>query len=113
MNGLNPQKMRQMMRQMGIRQEDVAAESVLIRCADKDIVIEHPEVAKVHMMGQETWQIVGRAREQPRAAEASTSWIIFVALSNAFEGMQPRLRHTPPSRLSCSIRTTFLPRSAA
>src|SRR5262245_45666333 len=31
----------------------------------------------------------------------------------ALEGMQPRMRHVPPSRLSFSMRTTSLPRSAA
>src|ERR1043165_5389866 len=42
-------------------------------------------------------------------AEAKSS----VACSSAFEGIHPRLRQTPPRRLSCSTRTTFLPRSAA
>lgn len=30
---------------------------------DRDIVIENPQVAKVNMMGQETWQISGEWRE--------------------------------------------------
>jgi len=57
------------MQRMGIQQQDVAASEVIIRCQDKDIVIENPQVAKVNMMGQETWQITGKAIEKARTSE--------------------------------------------
>jgi nascent polypeptide-associated complex subunit alpha len=62
--GMNPRQMQQAMKKMGMKQIDVDAEEVIIRCADKNIVISNPQVAKVIMMGQETWQISGSAREE-------------------------------------------------
>jgi nascent polypeptide-associated complex subunit alpha len=56
--------MQQMMKQMGIQQVDVPATQVVIITPDKRIIIDHPQVAKVNAMGQQTWQVVGRAREE-------------------------------------------------
>ena len=67
MPGMNPRQMQDMMRKLGMQQTSVDAESVIIRTKDKDIIIENPEVAKVTMMGQQTWQITGAAREQQGA----------------------------------------------
>lgn len=67
MPGMNPRQMQDMMRKMGMQQVDVPAEQVIIRTKDKDIIIERPQVAKVTMMGQQTWQITGNAIEQKRA----------------------------------------------
>lgn len=64
MPGMNPRKMNQMMRKMGISQVDIDATEVIIRTPDKEIVILSPQVAKVNMMGQETYQIVGQAEER-------------------------------------------------
>lgn len=61
---MNPRKMQQAMRKMGIQQQDIEAKEVIIRCEDKEIVIENPQVAKVNMMGQETFQIVGTPVER-------------------------------------------------
>lgn len=62
---LNPRKMQQMMRRMGIQQQDIEdAQQVIIRCSDREIVIDNPSVAKVNMMGQETFQISGQESER-------------------------------------------------
>lgn len=55
--------MQAMMRQMGIKQEDIEASRVIIECADKRIVIEQPSVAKITMQGQISWQISGEVHE--------------------------------------------------
>lgn len=66
---LNPKDLQKAMQRMGIQQQDVNAVEVIIRCEDKDIVIAEPQVAKVNMMGQETWQVTGAAVEKPRSSE--------------------------------------------
>jgi len=63
---MNPRKMQQMMKQLGIQQVDIPASEVIIRTVDKDIIITNPSVAKVNMMGQETFQISGEISEQAR-----------------------------------------------
>ncbi|MEK6964475.1 MAG: nascent polypeptide-associated complex protein [Nanoarchaeota archaeon] len=62
--GVNPRQMKQMMKQMGIQQQEIEAIEVIIRCADKEIVITNPQVSKVNMMGQKTWQVVGEEQER-------------------------------------------------
>ena len=59
MPGMNPRKMQQMMKRMGIQQVEIPATEVIIRSEDKEIVITDPSVSKVNMMGQETFQIAG------------------------------------------------------
>ncbi|PIN68325.1 nascent polypeptide-associated complex protein [Candidatus Woesearchaeota archaeon CG_4_10_14_0_2_um_filter_57_5] len=66
---MNKRQMEQAMRRLGIKQEELDAEQVVIRTADYDLVIDSPHVAKVNAMGQESYQITGDAvrveREQP------------------------------------------------
>jgi nascent polypeptide-associated complex subunit alpha len=62
--GMNAKKMRQAMKQMGVQQVDIPATQVIIRSEGKDIIISNPSVAKVNMMGQETFQISGEIHEQ-------------------------------------------------
>ncbi len=63
--GMDPKKMQAMMKQLGIKQEEIEAERVIIEKADgNNIIIESPSIVKVKMQGQESWQITGDAREE-------------------------------------------------
>ena len=61
--GMNPRDVQKAMKRLGIKQEEIDAEEVVIKTADKDFVIKNPHVSKVNMMGQETFQIVGDITE--------------------------------------------------
>lgn len=61
--GINPKMMKQAMKRMGITQEDIDAQEVIIKTSGKDIIIRNPQVAKVNMAGQETFQISGDITE--------------------------------------------------
>ncbi len=61
---MNPRQMEKMMRQMGIKNENIEADEVIIRCADKEIIISNPAVQKVNMMGQDSYQISGEISER-------------------------------------------------
>lgn len=61
---INPKQMEKLMKQMGVKQEEIDAEEVIIKCADKELVIRNPSVQKVNMMGQESLQITGRIEER-------------------------------------------------
>jgi len=65
MPGMNPRDMGKLMKRMGIQQKEIDATEVIIKCSDKEIVIRNPQVAKVNMMGQNTWQVIGEAEERP------------------------------------------------
>ena len=61
---MNPKMLEKAMKQMGIKQEQIEASEVIIKCADKDLVIRNPQVSKVKAMGQETFQISGTIEER-------------------------------------------------
>lgn len=57
--GMNPRKMKKAMKKMGMEQEEIEASKVIIVQEDKRLVFDKPEVKKVNMMGQESYQVVG------------------------------------------------------
>lgn len=67
--GMNPRAMKQAMKKLGIKQEEIEATEVIIRTADKELVILNPSVSKVNMMGQETFQIAGEVKERGLSSE--------------------------------------------
>jgi len=68
---MNPRKLAQAMKKMGMKQVEIDAEEVIIKCSDKEIVITNPSVSKVNMMGQETYQITGNEEERTRQIDIS------------------------------------------
>ena len=62
--GVNPRQMQQMMKKMGVKQEEIPAEEVIIKTREKNLIIRNPNVQKVQMMGQETIQITGDIEEE-------------------------------------------------
>ena len=64
MPGFNKKQLEQAMKQMGVKQENIEAEKVIIKTRDKNLVIENPEVTKINMMGQESLQITGKITEE-------------------------------------------------
>jgi nascent polypeptide-associated complex subunit alpha len=68
--GLDPRKMQQMMKQMGIDVDELDAEEVIIRKSDgEELVFENPDITVMDARGQETYQVVG----EPESREASAS----------------------------------------
>ncbi|MBI2656470.1 nascent polypeptide-associated complex protein [Candidatus Woesearchaeota archaeon] len=78
--GMNPREMQKAMKRLGIRQEEIEAELVIIKTSNKDLVINNPHVSKVNMMGQETFQVVGDVVEvdKNRVAEINEDDILTV-----------------------------------
>lgn len=64
MPGMNQRKMQQMMKKMGVSQQEMPAKEVIIRTEDTEYVFMSPQVSKVNMMGQETYQVVGTPEER-------------------------------------------------
>ena len=65
LGGMNPAKMAGLMKKMGIQQIEVDAERVVIEKTDGGkIVINNPEIMKVKMAGNESFQITGDISEK-------------------------------------------------
>ena len=63
---IDPKKIQSMMKQMGIKQETIEANRVIIEQEDKDIIIDNPQVLKVQVQGQEQFQVSGDISEQEK-----------------------------------------------
>jgi len=62
--GLNPKKMQAMMQKMGIAQEEINADRVIIEKQDGNIIINNPSIVKIKMQGNENFQISGDISEE-------------------------------------------------
>ncbi|MCR4284961.1 MAG: nascent polypeptide-associated complex protein [archaeon] len=62
--GINPKKMQGMMKKMGISQTPLNVNKVIFETNDGNLVIEDPQVIKIMMQGQETYQVTGEAVEE-------------------------------------------------
>lgn len=71
-NPRDPRQLQRMMRQLGMTTETVeGVEEVIIRTADKEHVLSHPEVAILTVQGVRTYQVVGAVKVRPRTAGAT------------------------------------------
>ena len=57
---MNSREQKRMMQRMGMNMDTVGdVQQVIIRTADKDIVIDEPEVAILQVQGQKMYQVIG------------------------------------------------------
>ena len=64
--GLDPSKMQQMMKQMGIDIDELDAEEVIIRTAEEELVFTDASVQRMDAQGQETYNVVGEPEVRER-----------------------------------------------
>ncbi len=69
MPGMNPRMMKQAMKKMGMKQEELDVQQIIMKMGDKEVVFENPQVSKVNMMGQDTYQVVGECVERAVSSE--------------------------------------------
>ncbi len=80
LGGVNPRQMQGMMKKMGISQDEISTERVIIEKTDGNkIIIENPSVTKIKMQGQISFQISGEVHEEsiePEISEEDINTII-------------------------------------
>lgn len=64
MGKMNPKQMQQLMKQFGIKTEEIPAKRVIFELEDKRMVIEEPSVTAMVMQGQKTFTVMGEAKEE-------------------------------------------------
>ena len=75
MGGMDPKKIGAMMSKMGIKQEEVEATRVVIESSDRKIVISNPQVVKITMQGNESWQITGETHEETGVSDEDVKMV--------------------------------------
>jgi nascent polypeptide-associated complex subunit alpha len=76
LGGIDPKKMAGMMKKLGIKQDEISANRVVIEKEDGNIVIENPSVQKIEMQGQESWQVTGDVREELGVREGDVKLVM-------------------------------------
>ncbi len=72
--GMNPRQVKQLMKQLGMKQEEINAESVIINLSNGErLVFDSPSVVKIDMMGQETFQITGSYSKEAQQVQYTPS----------------------------------------
>ncbi len=61
---MDPKKVEQMLKQLGMEMEDIKASQVIIKADTGDIVIDNPQVVKTTMRGQVIYQVSGDVRQE-------------------------------------------------
>jgi len=75
--GINPSQMQGMMRKMGISQEEIDASKVIIEKNDGTrTIIQNPDVMKIKMQGNISYQISGEEFEEDSISEEDVQTII-------------------------------------
>ena len=67
--GMNPKNMGRMMKQMGIKNDELNASKVTIETDGKTIVFENPSVQVMEVQGQKTYTIMGDTKEETSIPE--------------------------------------------
>ncbi len=62
--GMDPRKMEAMMKQMGIKSQNIDAKRVVIETESGKIVVENPQIVQITMQGQKSFQISGEIKEE-------------------------------------------------
>jgi nascent polypeptide-associated complex subunit alpha len=62
MPGMNPQMMKRLMKQL--KTEEIDADEVIIKSGNRKIIVKNPQVTKMTVSGQDTFQIMGEIVEE-------------------------------------------------
>ncbi len=62
--GLDPKRMQDMLKKLGMKMDNIPAKQVIIKTDSGDITIDEPEVIKTTMKDQIVFQISGSVKEQ-------------------------------------------------
>ena len=61
---MDPQKMQQMLKKLGMKMDNISAKQVVIKTESGDITIDQPQVIKTTMKDQVVFQISGNVKEE-------------------------------------------------
>lgn len=74
--GMDPRKMEQMMRQMGIKSRKIDAKKVVIETDEGNYIVESPDVTEIDMKGQKSLQITGDMKFESGISEEDIKMVM-------------------------------------
>ena len=86
--GMDPKNMAKMMKQMGIKSDELEATKVTIELKDgTHLVVFEPSVVQIEMQGQRTFQVSGKVHEEQDAGEEDIKMVMEAAGVSREEAM--------------------------
>ena len=76
MFGRDPKDLEKVMRKLNMNIQQVPADIVVIKSANKQIIISNPEVMLANMMGKEVYQITGEVSESVPVSEEDVKMVM-------------------------------------
>lgn len=78
--GMDPKNMQKVMKQMGIKSEEIASSKVTIELKDGGrLIIFEPQVVQIEMQGEKSFQISGKVSEEQDAGEDDIKMVMEAA----------------------------------
>jgi nascent polypeptide-associated complex subunit alpha len=77
--GMDPRQMKMMLKQLGIKSEEIAAKRVVFELEGKKIVIEAPQVTAMNMHGNKIYSVMGKEIEEKAEMEIPESDVLMVS----------------------------------
>lgn len=74
--GMDPKQMGKLMQQMGIKSEEVSANRVVIERDGVNLIIEQPQITKISMKGESTYQIAGQIKEEAAISDEDVKMVV-------------------------------------
>jgi len=75
MGGMNPAQMKKMMKQLGMKSEELNAKKVTIELEDGNLVIEEPSVTSIEVQGKKTYTVMGTERKETSIPDADIKMV--------------------------------------
>ena len=101
--GMDPKQMSKMMKQMGIKSDELEATKVTIELKEGGkLVVFEPQVVQIEMQGQKTFQVSGKVHEEQDAGEDDIKMVMETAGVSREEAMNA-LRETGGDRAEAII----------
>jgi len=75
MGGMDPKQMGKLMSQMGIKTEEISALRVIIEKEGSKIIIESPQITKISMKGDSSYQISGKVVEESAISDEDVKMV--------------------------------------
>ena len=94
LGGLNPAQMQRLMKQMGIETKQIDAKKIIIELDDKKLVFLDPDITKMVIQGQETYQIIPKQVEILNNIDEESVKIVMEKANVDEEKAKEALEHT-------------------
>jgi nascent polypeptide-associated complex subunit alpha len=74
--GMNPRNMGRMMKQMGIKNEEINAKKVIIETDEGKLVFDAPSVQLMEMQGQKTYTVIGEPKVESEIPDDDIKMVV-------------------------------------